>query len=84
MGSYIVKTSFYFDNTFYEKPVVDVGINGYDLVDNDLDGKYELLRINTLINSSLEGIYEINALIANSDTINSKRNATNSPKNAIN
>ena len=66
--------SFYFDNTFYEKPVVDVGINGYDLVDNDLDGKYELLRINTLINSSLEGIYEINALIANSDTINSKRN----------
>lgn len=66
--------SFDFDNSLYEKPDISIEINSYELINNDVDGKYEILRINTAINSSINGIFEINALMGNSKTINTKNN----------
>jgi len=66
--------SFDFDNTLYEKPIVNVEIDSYDLVSNDGDPEYEILRVNADVDCTLEGTYEINALMANGPTINSKKN----------
>ncbi|MCK4521707.1 MAG: hypothetical protein KAU20_03970 [Nanoarchaeota archaeon] len=66
--------NFSFDNNEYEKPDVNIEINSYEPIDNDTDSKYEILRINAIINSTVNGTFEINALIANSKSINSKKN----------
>ncbi len=66
--------SFDFDDNLYEKPDISMEINSYELISNDADAKYEIQRINITINSTINGTFEINALIGNNKTINSKKN----------
>jgi len=68
--------SFDFDNTLYEKPEVIVEIDSYELVNTDGDGKYEILRVNANVTSNVSDTFEINALMGNGKTINSKKNYT--------
>jgi len=69
-GDYIY--DFEFNNSLYEKPAINISIDSYELIDNDNDNKKEVLRINAVVDSQIEGNFEINALIGNGKTINSK------------
>jgi len=63
--------TFTFDNADYEKPDVSITIDSHELVDPDLDGKNEILRLNVDVDTTTAGDFEINALIGNGKSMNS-------------
>ncbi|MBW2975416.1 hypothetical protein KY366_06875 [Candidatus Woesearchaeota archaeon] len=60
-------------NNPYEQPDVSIEVNSYELVNTDLDPKYELLRIKAAITSTTAGHFEVDAFIADTKTVSSKK-----------